>query len=555
MSESTFLIKNYLHSRKSGKMTSLITQVEEIAHMVARALRADFVAVFYRKPDYENLVPLAFRNQSTSAITELTELENHWRDAGSHGGRIERSYLLLGGDRPDRVEPPDKFAAQHDFRVCLPCPCYDGDNLRSMIVAYWSDDGTQPALDENKSSVIETALNLLKETMTGTEEIQILTDYSIRLSELIAMFELSVNDFRLEDLVSELSSFVKKAAPLCQYTLMVQAESQQAFRVEAGSPREANHEGLVAMLGGELSLFCSEIEKTDSGRGNWKHVTASFVEPYSYVYLCPLCFDSAVKFVLAIWSTAPRPLSQNDRELLSIYSLFSQIILKDALLLKNLTKANQLLKKSSRQLANLESLAALADMTSGVAHDFNNMIGGVVGRIQLMKLKVKDAAIITDLNKIESQVLEGAETIRRIQEFTTSAKNKKLQKINLMEAVKDYFANPELAWKKTSTPKNVSVSIKSYVADATIEGAREDITLVLEKLVENAVEFARNESTVEVVLAEERKYFTLCVTNKGPVIPENIRKKIFYPFFTTKGTHGSGMGLAIVHGIIVRHGV
>ena len=70
-------------------------------------------------------------------------------------------------------------------------------------------------------------------------------------------------------------------------------------------------------------------------------------------------------------------------------------------MVKNLTKANDLLKKSSSQLAEIETLAALTDMTSGLAHDFNNTIGGIVGRVQLMQLKVKDETILDGLNKIE----------------------------------------------------------------------------------------------------------------------------------------------------------
>ncbi len=552
MSESTFLIKSYLHSRKAGKLSSVISQTEEVAAIVARILEADFVAVFYRSEEGERLIPLALHSDLPAAIADIRELETRWRDAGNElkALQMHRSDIVYNPD----TGTDDRFAERHGFRKRLVCPGYEDEQLRALFVAYWTRGDLPDAIDANRSALLDTALKLLVSTMHSVNETRMLTDYSLRLSDLIAMFEIPVEDQTLDELVGELTGHLRQVSPRSEYTLFLKDPTTGEFRFDATASGHSGHKLISDKLKTELPAYSAEFERIESISGTFKDVAATIGEPFSYAYLIPFCRDNAAKYILCVWSTTNAQLSENDRELLSIYSLFTQMILKDALLVRNLTRANRLLKKSSRQLANLESLAALADMTSGVAHDFNNMIGGVVGRIQLMKLKVKDPGIITDLNKIEAQVLEGAETIRRIQEFTTSAKNKKLKKIDLLAAMKSYFDRPDLEWKKVSESKNISVSIKSYVEIAEIEGAPEDITLLFEKLIENAVHFAKHDSTVEVVLAEERKQFVISVTDKGPVIPESIRKKIFYPFFTTKGSNGAGMGLAIVHGIVVRHG-
>jgi len=554
MSESTFLIKSYLHNRKAGKLSSVIVQTEEIAAIVAKILTADFVAVFYRTEDGMTLIPIAFHGESKSKVVDIGALESHWREAGIGGNRLEREFTNLKTATDTKGQEIDAFAARHGFGRRFVCPSYDKQELRALFAAYWHDETGPTHLSETESALIDNALKLLLATMHSVNETRVLTDYSLRLSDLIAMFEISVKDQNFEDLVVELCGHLRKASPRSESSLFIRDRQNGQFRAGSNSSTDPDHRRFKEKLRDRLSTLYRESEHNDVCTGSIDDITSGVGGPFTYVYVFHLCTENASEYVLVVWSTVQKQLSQNDRELLSIYCLFSQMILKDALLVKNLTRANRLLKKSSRQLANLESLAALADMTSGVAHDFNNMIGGVVGRIQLMKLKVKDAGIVSDLNKIEAQVLEGAETIRRIQEFTTSAKNKKLKKLDLMLAVKEYFEKPDLSWKSTSVPKNVSVSIKSYVESAEIEGAPEDLTLLMEKLIENAVDFAINGTTVEVVLSEERKHFTLSVTNKGPVIPESIRKKIFYPFFTTKGSNGAGMGLVIVHGIAVRHG-
>jgi two-component system cell cycle sensor histidine kinase/response regulator CckA len=77
---------------------------------------------------------------------------------------------------------------------------------------------------------------------------------------------------------------------------------------------------------------------------------------------------------------------------------------------------------------------------------------------------------------------------------------------------------------------------------------------VIDRIVQNAVEYAPVQSTVRVLLTAGEKQSTISVSDSGPGIPEGIQKKVFYPFFTTKSERGAGLGLAIVYGIVGRLG-
>ena len=128
-------------------------------------------------------------------------------------------------------------------------------------------------------------------------------------------------------------------------------------------------------------------------------------------------------------------MNNNDRELLSIFALFASIIIREEMQLKNLSRVNRLLKKSTTKLADIETLAALTDMTSGLAHDFNNVIGGIIGRVQLLQLKAKDQQTLRGLAKIEQLAQDGAETVKRIQEFVKALQ--KLQSAEIMDYALD----------------------------------------------------------------------------------------------------------------------
>ncbi|NIQ17346.1 MAG: HAMP domain-containing protein, partial [Candidatus Aenigmarchaeota archaeon] len=94
-------------------------------------------------------------------------------------------------------------------------------------------------------------------------------------------------------------------------------------------------------------------------------------------------------------------------------------------LIQKLSENNRLLKQEiatreqlEEELIKVERLSALGEMSGGVAHDFNNILGAVLGRAQLLLEKVDDPKIREGIEIIEKAALDGAETVRRIQEFT-----------------------------------------------------------------------------------------------------------------------------------------
>ncbi len=552
MSDSARLIRSSFSSRRSSAFNLVIAQVDHLTVLAARLLKADFVAVFYRPRDNNRLLPLAYHDEAVAEFADLRLLEERWIKIFEEGAAPSDERFRISHPDSLTVDADDEFAAAYGFMRSRAYPCAADGALCGVLVAYWH--GEEAGDNVNPSEEMPFLLEILNNTMSAAEEVHARTDFSLRLSELIAMTDLPIDREHFDEMLDAMLDYAQNAVPEGQYALFVQNTQAERFRLTAsrGEIEPGCHFELA--LANEMRSFCVRAEQFRSHCCRWIDISDGLQQYHSSVLASAICLDASVRIVLIAWTDVPEGFNRNDRELLSAFSLFAQAFLKDALVLKNLTRSNRILRKSSQQLANFETLAALADMTSGVAHDFNNILGGVIGRIQLMKLRCGEEAVHDDLEKIEAQLLEGAETIKRLQTFTTSARPKETRVLDWSQVLNGYLQKDTNSWKGLATDKQVTVEFACRPDQVTIEGHDGDLEMMVEKLIENAVEHAVDDSTVKVSLEEAGKYYRLTVSNVGEPVPDDIQGKLFYPFFTTKSSRGAGLGLAIVHGIAIRLG-
>lgn len=103
--------------------------------------------------------------------------------------------------------------------------------------------------------------------------------------------------------------------------------------------------------------------------------------------------------------------------------------------------------------------------------------------------------------------------------------------------------------------KNIDLELLGHDSKATIIGNITAIDILIRNLVDNAIRYSPEHSTVTIEVKEDIKHVTLVVTDNGPGIPENLRKRVFERFFRIIGnnTMGSGLGLSIVQQITRLH--
>ncbi|MEW6049790.1 MAG: ATP-binding protein [Candidatus Zixiibacteriota bacterium] len=551
MASSSELIHQYFHVRQSTRINRIVGQIDTVAKLLLKLFSCDFAAIFYRRSDSEDLVPAAFQGWDDRGVAELRELESAYQ--GATGARkASRRGIFHLNDRSGAADETDRFAVANGLVTRFQYPIYVGGNLRAVIVAYWK---TRP---ENNLTNVSYIITPLSEVLLGwmalIEEIHVSDNFSLRLSALISLFDLPLDEYKVSELVVRMLRTVRTVLPGASILLVTRDIVTGQYTTTdpiGGSPLPKD---LYDDLQDECKALLEGLRKRKVTTRGWHDLSHRFNKYRREVMAIELYGDEQYQYGAAFVRDDEISFAEAEIELISLVRMFCRSIINNALLVRGLRKHNERIKETSVRLADAETMATLADMSSGIAHDLNNVIGSIVGRLQLLKMKCPDEATVDSLGKIEATALEAATTISRLQQFSTSVKARKLDTIDLVSCVRGYFDCHDHVWSDLALGKRVTVTCSIETAEARVDGSSEDLTTVLDKLVQNAVEFAPDQSSVRVTLTENDRVFHLSVIDAGPGVPDGIRSKIFYPFFTTKSIRGAGLGLAIVHGVITRWG-
>jgi PAS domain S-box-containing protein len=201
-----------------------------------------------------------------------------------------------------------------------------------------------------------------------------------------------------------------------------------------------------------------------------------------------------------------------------------------------------------------EKLRALGELAAGVAHDFNNNLGIILGRTQLLLMKTADPEISSGLNVIRQAAMDGGEAVRRIQQFSRVREDRAHEVLDLAEIADEVVEITRGKWKNESEHRGVKVDVAiESVSSLPILGSRAEIREALTNLIFNSVDALPEGGTISIRCRSEGKESILEVADTGVGMTEDVKSRMFEPFFTTKGMSGNGLGLSMVYGIVSRH--
>jgi PAS domain S-box-containing protein len=212
-------------------------------------------------------------------------------------------------------------------------------------------------------------------------------------------------------------------------------------------------------------------------------------------------------------------------------------------------------KKMEEQLLQAEKLRALAEMASGVAHDFNNALAVILGNAQLLLYTVRDEELKETLKTIEKVARDSAQTVRRLQDFTRKRAHQELFKVDANAIIKDSIEITKPKWKDEVQSRGIRIEIVSNLEKIPpVSGNASELREVITNLIFNAIEAMPEGGKIEIRTFEKRKEVFIQISDTGVGIAEEVRKKIFEPFFTTKPFTNTGLGLSMSYGIVKRFG-
>ena len=215
--------------------------------------------------------------------------------------------------------------------------------------------------------------------------------------------------------------------------------------------------------------------------------------------------------------------------------------------------------KKSNELVHAAKMASLGTLSSGIAHEFNNILGAVIGHVSLA-LEKKDPKEMEASLEIALMASEKAcSIVSRLQDFARN-KGESFGRMNINDAVNNVL---RLIQKDFI---NNNIKIKTILQpDAFIKGDQTQIEQVILNLLINSKQAMSKGGTIEIDTKNDEQFVYMTIKDTGIGIDEAIKERIFEPFFTTKGvvgmgksygsqdTEGTGLGLSVSHGIIENH--
>ncbi len=201
------------------------------------------------------------------------------------------------------------------------------------------------------------------------------------------------------------------------------------------------------------------------------------------------------------------------------------------------------------QLEHAQKMEAVGRLAGGVAHDFNNVLQAMLSHVSLLRVLVKDERALRSVGELGDHVRRGASLTRQLLLFSRR-ETAKLERFDLSEVVRD-----AMGLLRRLVRANVRFDLDLATTSLPMEADRGQLEQVLMNLVVNASDAMPGGGVVVVSTGREGEQLVLRVADDGPGVPEALRSRIFEPFFTTKQSGaGTGLGLAVVHGIVAQHG-
>jgi len=222
-------------------------------------------------------------------------------------------------------------------------------------------------------------------------------------------------------------------------------------------------------------------------------------------------------------------------------------------------------KRLEAQLQQAQKMEAIGTLAGGIAHDFNNILGAIMGYTELAQHETEKKTVIYQyLQDVLYAGNRAKDLVKQILTFSRQTE-KEYAPVQVKSIVKEI-----VRFLRASLPATIEV-VQKIQSDGLVMGDPTQIHQVILNLCTNAGYAMQDQGgclTLSLIKLELNSEFTanfpnlkpgpylqVTVSDTGPGIPANELDRIFEPFFTTKEKgEGTGMGLAVVHGIVTDHG-
>ncbi len=279
----------------------------------------------------------------------------------------------------------------------------------------------------------------------------------------------------------------------------------------------------------------------------------------------PMLVDGKLFGTLMV-SRLAESFSASECEFLHMLSEHVALAAHQAQLHAELEKAYNELRQTQQTVMQQERLRALGQMASGIAHDINNALSPIVGFADLLVRGESGLSLNGKkyLNYIKTAGEDITHIVARLREFYRQRDSgETLQSLNLNDLSRQVIDMTRPRWRDIPQSRGVMIEMRTdFDANlATLVGIETEVREALTNLIMNAVDAIPNGGCITVRTrvgaqgsVDTPTHVLLEVGDSGVGMDEETRRRCMEPFFSTKGKRGTGLGLAMVFGVMERHG-
>lgn len=211
-------------------------------------------------------------------------------------------------------------------------------------------------------------------------------------------------------------------------------------------------------------------------------------------------------------------------------------------------------KRMEQELVLSQRLRAAGELASGVSHNLNNILTGILGPVELLKMRVKNPSILRDVETIFRSAIRARDLVARLHQAVRGG-SEMVESVSVREGVQDVVRAAMPRWKDEPQSRGLTVEVITRLQDVPpISGTPSGLHDMLLNLLLNALDAMPEGGTIEIASEPAGKNVRLTVSDTGTGMDEGTRRRIFEPFFTTKMEVGTGLGLSTVYNTVTRWG-
>jgi nitrogen fixation negative regulator NifL len=215
-------------------------------------------------------------------------------------------------------------------------------------------------------------------------------------------------------------------------------------------------------------------------------------------------------------------------------------------------------KNMEEALLQSEKLKSIGIITAGISHEFNNIFTVISGNVQLLEETYKDHGELTEaLSTIKRVTEDGSEISSKMLKFTETCPNtKEFVPFGIKDLIEQSIEFTKPRWKNMAQSRGISYLIdkKGVKSVSYIMCNPAEIRDVFINIINNALDAMPEGGSLSYSTWSVEDTVFVGISDTGEGIPEEVRKNIFDPFFSTKTPVGTGLSMSMGYGIVTRHG-